>query len=73
VNFGIKVEAQLRERLTGVERVYYAGSFGKGTTIRESYGLDLVIYWSQKAQFTLKNIYAGVGNALKKHWTYVNF
>lgn len=55
-----------------MERVYYAGSFGKGTMIRESYDLDLVIYWSQNAQFTLKNIYPGVGNALKKHWIYVN-
>jgi hypothetical protein len=66
-----KVEAQLREGLTGLERVYYAGSFGKRTMIRDRYDLDLVIYWPQNCQFTLKNIHNGVGNVLKKHWTHV--
>lgn len=52
-------------------RVYYAGSFGKKTMIREQYDLDIVIYWTNDCGFTLEDIYNGVGNVLRKHWNVV--
>lgn len=64
------IEGQLRNGLSKVERVYYAGSFGKNTMIRESYDLDIVVYWAADCGFTLEAIYKAIGNALKKHWNY---
>lgn len=69
----------LRERiekelsvLKGSPRFYYAGSFGKKTMIRESFDLDLVIYWPNNCGYSLKGIYDAVGDTLKKEWEYVN-
>jgi hypothetical protein len=67
-----QIETQLRTGLTKVGRVYYAGSFAKGTMIREEYDLDIVIYWGSDCGFTLKDLYNGVGNVLRKHWKVVN-
>lgn len=67
-----QIETQLREGLQKVERVYYAGSFGKKTMIRETYDLDIVIYWANDCGFTLQAIYDGVGQVLQKHWKCVN-
>lgn len=66
------IEGQLRNGLRNVERVYYAGSFGKNTMIRSQYDLDLVVYWGSNCVFTLQNIYNSVGNVLRKNWTHVN-
>lgn len=66
------IEKQLRSGLKSVERVYYAGSFGKQTMIREQYDLDIVVYWANGCGFTLQGIYDGVGNVLKKNWKAVN-
>ena len=66
------IEGQLRTGLLKVERVYYAGSFGKKTMIREQYDLDLVVYWASDCGFTLEAIYNGVGTVLRKHWKVVN-
>jgi len=65
------IEGQLRTGLLKVERVYYAGSFGKETMIQEQYDLDLVVYWASDCGFTLKAIRNGVGNVLRKHWKVV--
>lgn len=67
-----KIEQQLRTGLQKVERVYYAGSFGKKTMIREQYDLDIVVYWASNCGFTLEAIYNGVGKMLAKHWKVVN-
>jgi hypothetical protein len=65
------IEGQLRSGLNKIERVYYAGSFGKNTMIRELYDLDLVVYWANDCGFTLQDIYNAVGNELKKNWNVV--
>jgi len=66
------IEQQLRTDLARVERVYYAGSFGKKTMIREQYDLDIVVYWGKDCGYTLKDIYNSVGTVLRKHWKLVN-
>lgn len=58
--------------LEGSPRFYYAGSYGKKTIIRERYDLDIVIYWPNTTQYTIKGIYDGVGKQLKKEWRVVN-
>jgi len=65
------IEGQLRSGLNKIARVYYAGSFGKDTMIRELYDLDIVVYWANECGFTLQNIYNAVGDALKKNWKFV--
>ena len=67
-----QIETQLRTGLNKIERVYYAGSFGKKTMIREQYDLDIVLYWANGCGFTLKQIHTGVGDVLKKNWNVVN-
>lgn len=67
-----KIETQLRTGLNKIERVYYAGSFGKKTMIREQYDLDLVLYWANGCGLTLKELYTGVGNVLKENWEFVH-
>ena len=54
--------------LDGSPRFYYAGSYGKQTIIRERYDLDIVVYWPTTTQYTIKDIYDGVGTQLKNAW-----
>ena len=68
----------LRERiertlstLDGSPRYRYGGSYGKQTIIRTRYDLDVVAYWSKDTSYTIKGIYDGVGNALRKEFTCV--
>lgn len=65
------IESQLRSGLNQVDRVYYAGSFGKDTMIRELYDLDIVVYWANDCGFTLQDIYKAVGDVLNKNWKVV--
>lgn len=58
--------------MQGSPRFYYAGSYGKKTIIRERYDLDIVIYWPKTTQYTIKDIYDGVGKRLKEKWQVVN-
>lgn len=58
--------------MNGNPRVYYAGSYGKHTMIRERYDLDLVVYWPHTTNFTLQQIYDGVGQQLANHRWYAN-
>lgn len=58
--------------LEGNPRFYYAGSFGKKTIIRQRYDLDIVMYWPNTSNYTIKAMHDSVGKILKKHWEYVN-
>jgi hypothetical protein len=62
-----KIEAQVG-LLTGASRFYYGGSFAKHTMIRDSFDLDIVVYWPSDCGFSLKGIFNAVGNELQKHW-----
>jgi hypothetical protein len=62
----------LLSRLDGGPRFYYGGSYGKDTIIRERYDLDVIAYWPESTTYTIKDIYDGVGQQLKKEWMYVN-
>lgn len=66
-----QIEGQLAV-LQGSPRFYYAGSFGKKTMIRESFDLDIVIYWPNDCGYSLKDMSDAVGNILKKNWKFVN-
>lgn len=66
-----QVQGQLSV-LAGSPRFYYAGSYAKGTMIRASFDLDIVVYWPSDCGYTLRAIYDAVGETLKKHWTHVN-
>ena len=62
-----ELEAVLRGNWkTGDPRFYYGGSFGKRTMIRESFDLDLVVYFPQTNQFTVRAFYEGVEKRLKE-------
>lgn len=66
-----QIQQQL-SALNGGPRFYYAGSYGKRTIIRQRYDLDIVMYWPNTADYTLKDIYDAVGSVLRKHWKRVN-
>lgn len=66
------IEGQLRAGLQGTPRFYYGGSFGKNTMVKARYDLDIVVYWPSTATYTIKSIYDGVGDVLKRNWKYVN-
>ena len=68
-NLRSKVENQLRHDLKESPRFYYGGSYAKNTLIRASYDLDIVIYWPSSSQFSLEDIYRGVGRVLQRYWT----
>ncbi len=48
----------------GNPRFYYAGSYAKKTMLRESFDLDLVVYFPPTDQFTVKAFYEGVESRL---------
>lgn len=58
-----QIETVLRNKYSNV-RIYYAGSYGKGTLIKEVYDLDIVIYFSPSTNSTLKDIYNAVWKTL---------
>lgn len=69
---------QLRDRiqgqvgqLAGFPRFYYAGSYAKGTLIRERYDLDIVAYWPSTTTYSLNGISDAVGDQLKRNWQVV--
>jgi len=64
---------KLRQEIEGVlgneysrnnPRFYYGGSYGKKTMIRESYDLDIVIYFPFQTKCTLQTIYNSVHQTL---------
>ncbi len=58
--------------LQGNPRFYYAGSYAKGTMIRQKYDLDIVMYWPSSVTYTLKGIFDAVGKTLRSNHQYVN-
>jgi hypothetical protein len=72
---------KLRQEIEGVlkreysrnnPRFYYGGSYGKKTMIRESYDLDIVIYFPFQPNYTLQTIYESVHQTLLKSGYRVN-
>lgn len=65
-----EVEAVLNREFPASDKtIRYAGSFAKGTMIREAYDLDLICYLGNEdtsAGDTLADIFVGVRNALEK-------
>jgi hypothetical protein len=63
-----RIEQEL-SLLSGSPRFYYAGSYGKGTMIKERFDLDIVIYWPEDCGFTIQGIFEAVGKQIKtKLW-----
>lgn len=59
-----EIEGVLRRKYGSCPRFYYGGSYGKKTMIRESYDLDIVIYFPFIESSTLKIIYNDVHQTL---------
>lgn len=55
----------------GNPRFYYAGSFGKKTMIRESFDLDIVVYFAP-GSISVKAYYEAVEGRLRRNYTAVN-
>jgi hypothetical protein len=54
----------LAQRLPGGVRIYYGGSWAKGTMIRDAYDLDLVVYFPSEPRTPLDRIFSAVHQAL---------
>lgn len=52
-----QIEAALRSVYGSSPRIYYAGSFGKGTMISAAFDLDIVIYFPSTVTTPVKDIY----------------
>lgn len=59
-----ELSAHLSRQLGGGPRVYYGGSYGKGTMIRDSFDLDLVVYYPHTETRTLRQLFGTVHQAL---------
>lgn len=63
-NLRAEIEGVLRAQYGNGPRIYYAGSYGKRTLIKENYDLDILIYFPPETTATLKEIYFSVLNTL---------
>lgn len=59
-----QIENDLRRVYGAAPRFYYAGSYGKGTLIRASFDLDLVIYFPPESGTSLRDLFNGVHGTL---------
>jgi len=59
-----EVESTLREKYSNEPSIKYGGSKAKDTMIRESYDLDIICYFPNETDNSLKDIYDGVQNCL---------
>lgn len=59
-----EIEVVLRAQYGTGPRIYYAGSYGKKTLIKDNYDLDILIYFPPETSATLKEIYFSVFNTL---------
>ncbi len=59
------IVGELVEEIGGNPIRYDGGSYAKGTMIRASYDLDIVLYWPTDFQYSPKNLYFEVGNVLQ--------
>ncbi|MDA1283140.1 MAG: nucleotidyltransferase [Chloroflexi bacterium] len=57
---------------TGDPRFYYGGSYAKRTMIRESFDLDLVVYFPPSTQYSVKDFYQAVEKRLRADGRTVN-
>ena len=64
-NLRQEIEAVLRDEYGHYPRIYYGGSYGKDTIIRESFDLDLIIYFPHTTNCSLENIYHSVHQTLR--------
>jgi hypothetical protein len=55
-----EIEMVLRRQFGGSPRIYYAGSYGKDTMIREAYDLDIVIYFPYTETRSLGQLFNAV-------------
>lgn len=53
--------------IDGNPTIYNGGSYAKGTMIRASYDLDVVIYWAYNFQYSPQNLYYEVGRVLQRN------
>lgn len=60
-----QIEVALRSVYGWGPKIYYAGSFGKGTMISAAFDLDIVIYFPSTETTSVKDIYKHVGQTLK--------
>ena len=51
-----EIGAVLQGRYGSTPRIYYAGSYGKNTTIKEAFDLDVVIYFPHTESASLADI-----------------
>jgi Second Messenger Oligonucleotide or Dinucleotide Synthetase domain len=59
-----EIESALRRVFGSTPRFYYGGSYGKDTLIRESFDLDIVMYFPSTERRTLAELYGAVYRAL---------
>lgn len=59
-----KIERVIRDEYNEYPIIYYGGSYKKHTMIRESFDLDIVIYFPHTEQCSLKEIYYSVHKTL---------
>jgi hypothetical protein len=63
-----EVESFLREEFGSTPTIKYGGSKAKGTMIQESYDLDIICYFPDTENRTLKEIYDDAKNVLGKNY-----
>ncbi len=64
INLRVQIERVLRAQYGTGPKIYYAGSYGKKTLIKDNYDLDILIYFPPEVTATLKEIYSSVLNTL---------
>lgn len=62
-----KIAGDLRQSFGTAPHFYYAGSYGKDTMIRESFDLDIVIYFPSTTSASLKDIFTSVHTELVRN------
>ncbi len=58
------IERWLRSDIGSAPRIYYGGSFAKGTMLREAHDLDIVVYFPSTETSTLQQLFARVHQRL---------
>jgi hypothetical protein len=52
-----QIESRLRQGLGSTPRIYYGGSYAKGTMIREAFDLDIIVYYPHTENATLGQLF----------------
>lgn len=56
---------EITNEIGGNPTIFNAGSYAKGTMIKASYDLDIVLYWTNNFQLSPQNLYNEVGSVLQ--------